>query len=152
MSGCLGVWVCATTCQAVGYQLVLTAVNGSAIDDPQGMGQFRAALEAVKKAGRPIVLRLQRLPLVPGEPKSEPDPEPEPKLEPQPQPETEPEPELGADDANVGGSEVGGTRGAAATRKTRKALLGGLRSGTLEGAPRRVGDMPRSVRLRVLRT
>ena len=129
----------------MGHQLVLTAVNGSAIDDPQGMGQFRAGLEAVKKAGRPIVLRLQRLPLVSGEPEPEPEPEPETETE------TETERELSADDAKAGGSKVGGTRGAAATRKTRKALLGGLRSGTLEGASRRGGDLPCSNRLRVLR-
>ena len=119
--------------QAVGHQLVLSAVNGSAIDDPHDMGQFRAGLEAVKAAGRPIVLRLL-LQAPPAQP--EPEPEPEPELEPEP----EPEPELvghpaAVDEAAEDVSKVKiGDRGAVATRKTRNALLGGLRSGTLEGA------------------
>ena len=107
--------------QATGHQLVLTAVNGDTIEDPQGMGQFRAGLEAIKNARRPIVLRLQRLQVVGS---AEPEPEPEPETELTPEPE----------DAAAPGGRVAGDRGAAATRKTRNALLGGLRSGTLEGA------------------
>jgi hypothetical protein len=117
--------------QAVGHQLVLSAVNGSAIDDPHGMGQFRAGLEAVKAAGRPIVLRLLLQ-----APPAQPEPEPEPELE--PEPETEPELAgypAAVDEAAEDVSKVKiGDRGAVATRKTRNALLGGLRSGTLEGA------------------
>jgi hypothetical protein len=113
--------------QAVGHQLVLSAVNGSAIDDPHGMGQFRAGLEAVKAAGRPIVLRLLLQ-----APPAQPEPEPEPE------PETEPELAgypAAVDEAAEDVSKVKiGDRGAVATRKTRNALLGGLRSGTLEGA------------------
>lgn len=112
--------------QAVGHQLVLTAVNGDTIEDPQGMGQFRAGLEAVKKAKRPIVLRLQRLQVV----SAEPEPEAEPELEPKPEPEPGVKPATEPVDAKA---QVAGDRGVAATRKTRNALLGGLRSGTLEG-------------------
>ena len=109
---------------------MLTAVNGNAIDDPHGMGQFRAGLEAVKAAGRPIVLRLQRRPMVPAEPVPEPEPEPEAEVVLPAEAELEPEGQPEKEGAGV----TIGDRGAAATRKTRNALLGGLRSGTLEGA------------------
>lgn len=121
---------------AAGHRLVLTAVNGNAIDDPHGMGQFRAGLEAVKTAGRPIVLRLQRLPVASTEPSAEPEPQPPPELE----PELEPEPESQTNMEDVGIKVNAGVRGAAATRKTRNALLGGLRSGTLEGAVSKMED------------
>ena len=114
---------------AVGQQLVLTAVNGAPIEDLEGMGWFRAGLEAVKKAKRPVTLRLLLA-------------APPPVAQPL-QPEPEPEPEqvaVQAEGDEDGERSPGGTRrpqigdrGAAATTKTRNALLGGLRSGTLEG-------------------
>ena len=126
-----------TGAAAVGQQLVLTAVNGAPIEDLEGMGPFRAGLEAVKKAQRPVTLRLLLAP--------------PPVVQPlQPEPESEPEQaavQAEADDDDDGERSPGGTRrpqigdrGAAATRKTRNALLGGLRSGTLEGAVSKMED------------
>ena len=127
--------------ERAGLCLVLTAVDGEPLQDA-GEGLYRAGLAAVKSAGRPVLLRLGTL-LAPPKPPSRPR-EPEPEPEPEPEAVAVPaEADLdpgAASDGEQSTTSQRSQRGAAATRKTRNALLGGLRSGTLEGAVEKMED------------